>query len=150
MSVYVQLAIASLPTHSLTSPSRSFPSSLLPSSLLPSLSHSLNSLSLLPSSLPPFSLPSLRSFRTSSAQKCYSPLTVSKMICRPKFATPCHLPRKPLPHLMTHLSSVPPRHPQAPPPHKSPPFIFQCLKKIWSGCYCYGMRSAKRLAGCWT
>ena len=140
----------------------SLPPSLLPPSFphsfhSPSL-HSLHSPSLplfhspsLHLLTPPFLLPpSFLSFRTSSAQTCYSPLTVSKMICRRKFGTPCHLLRKPLLHLTIHLSSVPPRHPQAPLTHKSPPFIFQCLKKIWSGCYCYGVRSARRLAGCWT
>ena len=70
MSVHVHLAIASLPTHSLTSPSRSFPLSLsllllffpptLPPSLPPStplflsLSFPLSSLPSLLPSLPPF------------------------------------------------------------------------------------------------
>ena len=132
-------------THTITD-FNSLPPSLLP----PSFPHSFHSPSL-HLLTPPFLLPpSFLSFRTSSAQTCYSPLTVSKMICRRKFGTPCHLLRKPLLHLTIDLSSVPPRHPQAPLTHKSPPFIFQCLKKIWSGCYCYGVRSARRLAGCWT
>ena len=133
-----------LPSHSLTY----FSLPLLPSfhltlitflsSYPPSIPPSFYSS--IPPSLCPFLLPpSLCSFRISSAQTCYSPLTVSKMICKPKFVTPCHLPRKPLPHLMTHLSSVPHRHPQAlPPPQASPIHLsvseedFERVLRLWS------------------